>query len=86
MIYAFEGTAIGLFLAAGFDTCVLEFKVDDKSFISIDTYSPWSGWLHLPWPIILADGLVPGHHKLTLRTTDRVKARTALHIIQILVN
>lgn len=86
LTYEFDGTGIGLFLAAGYDTCVLEFQVDGKPFAVVDTYAPWSGGLHLPWPVMLADGLKSGKHKLTLRTTDKVKTRTALHIIQILLN
>ena len=86
MTYDFEGTAIGLFLAAGPDTCVLEFSVDGAPFKERDTYTQWSGGLHLPWPMILADGLQPGKHTLTVRTTGHAAKRTALHIIHLLVN
>ena len=86
LTYSWKGTAIGLFLAAGPDTGVLEFRVDGGAFQAVDTYTPWSGALHLPWPLVLADGLKSGPHTLELRTTDRSPQRTALHIIHFLEN
>jgi sialidase-1 len=82
----FDGTAFGLFLAAGYDTCVLEFRVDGGEYRKVDTFTSWSKNLHLPWPLILVDGLNPGNHKITIRTTDDAKDRTALHIINFLLN
>lgn len=86
MSYPFEGTGIGLFLAAGKDTGVIEYRIDGGDTKTLDTWSPWSGSLHLPWPVILADGLTPGKHTLSLRTTNQAKGRCALHIIHLLVN
>ncbi len=84
--YEFDGTAIGLFLAAGYDSCVLQFKVDDGEFKKVDTTTQWSKGLHLPWPLILADDLPRGPHRLTVQTTDDAPSRTALHVIHILEN
>ena len=84
--YDFEGTAFGLFLAAGNDTCVLEFSIDGSPVRKLDSWSPWSGGLHLPWPIMLADGLKNGKHHIHVRTTDQAKSRTALHVIHVLVS
>lgn len=84
--YDFTGTAFGLFLAAGYDTCVVEFSVDRAPFKKLDTFSHWSGSLHLPWPVMLADGLAPGKHQVAIRTTAEVKERTALHVIHVLLN
>jgi len=84
--YEFEGTAFGLFLAAGYDTCVLEFSMDGGEDQMIDTLTPWSRGLHLPWPLMLADGLSPGKHTIAIRTTGDVEERTALHIIHFLIN
>jgi len=84
--YTFKGTAFGLFLAAGHDSCVLEYRVDDGPWIRKDTHTRWSKSLHLPWPLILVDGLEQGSHKIAVRTTDLVKTRTALHVIHVLVN
>jgi pimeloyl-ACP methyl ester carboxylesterase/lysophospholipase L1-like esterase len=82
--YAFDGAAIGLFLAAGYDSCILQFSIDGGKFQKIDTLTRWSKGLHLPWPLILADGLKPGKHKITVQTTGDAQDRTALHVIHIL--
>jgi sialidase-1 len=84
--YAFEGTAFGLFLAAGYDSCVLEFSVDGGPWKSKDSHTQWSASLHLPWPMMLVDGLEPGPHHITVRTTDQAPTRTALHVIHVLLN
>ncbi|GAB5402166.1 MAG: hypothetical protein Aurels2KO_03970 [Aureliella sp.] len=84
--YEFEGTAFGLFLAAGYDTCVVEVTVDGGQPRQVDTFTRWSKSLHLPWPIMLADGLGDGMHVIKVRTTNVAKERTALHVIKILLN
>jgi sialidase-1 len=84
--YDFTGTAIGLLLAAGPDSCILEFSIDGAATKRVDTFSAWSTGLYLPWPIMLADTLTPGPHTVTVRTTAQAEERTGLHIIQILVN
>ena len=84
--YAFEGTAIGLFLASGYDSCVLQFSIDGGAFKTVDTTTRWSKGLHLPWPLMLADGLAPSPHNISIQTTADAKDRTALHVIHILEN
>ena len=84
--YEFKGTAFGLFLASGYDSCILEFSVDGNEFKKVDSITRWSKGLHLPWPLILTDDLAPGKHTITVQTTSEAKNRTALHIIHILEN
>lgn len=84
--YKFSGTAFGLFLASGYDTCILEYSVDGGPWIQRDTYTRWSKALHLPWPLVLVDDLSDEEHEITIRTTDQAKARTALHVIHVLLN
>lgn len=84
--YDFEGNAIGLFLASGPDSCILEYNIDGGAFKKLDTFTKWSGSLYLPWPVILADGLNAGKHRLVVKTTDDTKERTGLHVIHVLVN
>lgn len=84
--YEFEGTAFGLFLADGYDSCILQFSIDGSEFKKIDSITRWSKGLHLPWPLILADGLSPGTHTVTIQTTSDAKDRTALHVIHLLEN
>jgi sialidase-1 len=83
--YHFEGGVIGLFLAAGYDSCVLRFSIDGGEFQTVDTATRWSKGLHLPWPLILADGLAPGPHTITVQTSAEAPDRTALHVIHILL-
>ena len=70
------------------DLLFIETAVNDVSNFpeSYDTYTKWSGHLHLPWPVILGDGLTPGKHTIKVRTTAQAPNRTALHIIQMLLN
>jgi hypothetical protein len=86
MTYTFDGTAFGLFLAAGRDTGVISYSIDGVPFKEFDTWSPWSGTLNFPFPVILESGLKPGRHTATIRTTDIQKSRQALHIIHVLLN
>lgn len=86
MTYDFEGSGFGLFLAAGRDTGVIDYTIDGGPVRTLDTWSQWSGSLHLPWPVMLADDLPKGKHSVTIRTTDKKKDRTALHIIHVLLN
>ena len=86
MTYEFEGIGFGLFLAAGRDTGVIDYTIDGGPAKTLDTWTPWSNSLHLPWTVMLADDLPAGKHTVTIRTTDKQKTRTALHIIHILLN
>jgi sialidase-1 len=84
--YTFKGTAFGFFIAAGSDTGIIEFSIDHAPFKELDTWTSWSGSLHLPWVLMLAEDLTPGKHKVIVRTTNKAKERCALHIIHILIN
>jgi sialidase-1 len=48
---------------------MLDCSIDNKSYGTIDQYTPWSGGLHLPWTFIFADTLSGGSHQLTLTTS-----------------
>jgi len=84
--YDFEGRGIGLLITSGPDAGVIEFSIDGGDFREIDTITQWSGGLHLPWALILDDGLSDAPHSLVVRTTDKAKGRAALRIFQFLVN
>ncbi len=86
---SFMGRGVGLFIAAGHDTGIVEFKIDGGAWTERDTFTPWSDGLHLPWALPLASELADGPHTIELRLTDRHHAKgdgTALHIRNILVN
>lgn len=85
----FEGTAVGIFVAAGPDAGTVEYRIDGGEWATRGLYTPWSGGLHLPWAHVLAAGLTPGAHTLELRTTPAVDARSkgcAVRIMHFLAN
>jgi sialidase-1 len=87
--WRFTGTAIGLFLTSGPDAGRLEYTVDGRAYPTMETFTPWSSGLHLPWALVLADGLLPGEHILNVRiAADRhpKSTGTALRVIHFLEN
>lgn len=77
----FDGTAIGLFVAAGPDAGVLEFSVDGAPFRRQELQTQWSPRLHIPWAYVLDGDLSPGPHTLRLRLVSG-----AVRIAHILLN
>lgn len=89
LTFSFTGSAVGLFVAAGPDAGILEFRVDKGRPRRFDLFTPWSSWLHLPWACLLAGDLRLAPHTLTLRLTgDRHpdSKGTAARIMHLLVN
>ncbi len=63
----FEGKAIGIFCVAGPAAGILEYSIDGAPFEKLDTFTPWSGSLYIPWVYMLATELKDTRHKLVLR-------------------
>jgi len=87
--FSFDGTGAGLFVASGPDAGKIEFSMDGAPYRTIDTYTPWSGSLHLPWAVILDDQLKDGHHtaKVRIVASHNPKATgTALRVFHLLLN
>lgn len=63
----FEGKAIGLYCTCGPNAGILSYTIDGKEYAPLDTFTPWSGGLHIPWLHILANDLGPGRHVLKLK-------------------
>jgi sialidase-1 len=85
----FTGTAVGLFLTSGPDAGRLEYTVDNRPYPLLETFTPWSTGLHLPWALILADDLKPGPHVLRVHLAAEHHAKstgTVLRLIHFLVN
>ncbi|MBK9392150.1 MAG: prolyl oligopeptidase family serine peptidase [Bacteroidetes bacterium] len=73
--FSFKGTAAGIAVAAGPDAGFIEYSIDGKEWKSLDLFTQWSGGLHLPWFLTLADGLKKGSHTLRIRlSNDRNEA------------
>lgn len=86
----FTGQTVGLMIAAGPDTGTVECHIDGKPHAAgaMDTFTPWSPGLHLPWAVILADDLKYGEHTLTLTLSAKHHPKglgTALRIVYFLV-
>ncbi|MFO0904002.1 MAG: GDSL-type esterase/lipase family protein [Pirellulales bacterium] len=85
----FEGRGVGLFFTAGPDTPVLEFRVDQGEWKKRDTFTQWSGGLHLPWVLMLESELESGPHQLDVRIAAEANPKAkgaALRVRDILVN
>ena len=63
----FEGRAVGLYCTCGPNAGVLSYEIDGKTYQPLDTFTPWSKGLHIPWLHILANDLGPGRHILKLK-------------------
>jgi sialidase-1 len=87
--FAFEGQGAGLFITAGPDAGVVEFCTDGGAWQKVDTFTPWSPGLHLPWAVMLDHGLKPGRHIARVRIASEHNPKssgTALRIIHLLLN
>jgi len=85
----FNGTAAGVFVAAGPDAGTIEYSIDGGPTKTCDLYTKWSAKLHLPWAQVLAAGLPSGPHDLQLRVAGSQNEKskgTAVRIIHFLVN
>jgi len=86
---SFTGNTIGIAIVSGADAGMIEYAVDGKKFKPIDLYTKWSSQLHLPWYIILADGLKDKPHTLRIRISEQKNNQSkgyACRIVTFLVN
>ena len=87
--FGFQGTAVGVFVAAGPDAGQLEFRVDGGDWQSRDLFTQWSVNLHLPWAVVLSAGLNQGPHTLELRVAgarNPASKGTSIRVLHFLVN
>ncbi|HPD16415.1 MAG TPA: SGNH/GDSL hydrolase family protein [Planctomycetota bacterium] len=85
----FNGTAIGVLEAAGYDVGILEFSIDGAPFRKLDQFTQWSEGLHIPWAYLFDAELKPGDHELTLRVSADKNPKSQGHaarLLQFLVN
>ena len=87
--FAFTGTAAGIAIVTGPDAGMIKYAVDGKPAKTIDLYTQWSGGLHLPWYLVLADGLSKGEHVLKVEIIAQKNKKSkgnACRIVHFLVN
>jgi len=83
----FTGTTIGTYVVAGPDAGILEARVDDGDFRSVNLYHRFSKGLHYPRTVILGTDLPLGEHVLTLRVSkDSESGGHAARIMKFAVN
>lgn len=86
---SFKGTAVGIAVLAGPDAGVLEYSIDNGSFVKFDLFTQWSKKLHLPRYKLFSGNLKKGEHTLRLRIAQDKNAQsngTACRIVYFLVN
>lgn len=89
LTFDFQGTAVGVFVAAGPDTGNLDFRIDRGDWKTQELFTKWSSGLHLPWAKMLASELSDGRHQLQLKvspTADQRSKGHAIRIVYLLVN
>jgi sialidase-1 len=76
--FAFDGTAVGIFVAAGPDAGVVEYRLDGGEWRTQNLFTNWSKTLHLPWAYVLDGDLRAGRHELTMRMASGTARITAM--------
>ncbi len=74
---------------SGPDAGQIEFSIDGGNYRSTDTFTRWSTALHLPWAVILDDGLKDGAHTVKVRIAEGHNSKgngTALRVFHLLLN
>lgn len=85
----FSGTAVGLALVSGPDAGLLQYTIDNGPVKTLDLYTQWSRSLHLPWYVLLADGLKKGKHVVNVKISEKKNEQskgTACRVVYFLVN
>lgn len=86
--FSFTGNAVGIAIVSGPDAGLIEYRIDKGKTKTLTLLTKWSSSLHLPWYLILADGLQSGKHKLEVKISS-IKGNsggTACRIVHFLVN
>jgi putative heme-binding domain-containing protein len=87
--FDFDGTAAGVLITSGPDAGRIECSIDDGPFTTLETHTRWSSTLHLPWAVMLADGLTVGRHTARVRIAaghDPRSTGTAVRVVHLLLN
>jgi sialidase-1 len=80
----FKGSGVGLFVAAGLDAGMIEYRIDDGAWTEKDLATKWSTRLHIPWLYVLAAELKPDErHKLTVRISEKKNSKSKGHACRV---
>ncbi len=87
--FSFKGTAVGMAIISGPDAGRVEYSIDEGDYHSIDLYTQWSSYLHLPWYVLFAGDLENKQHNVTVRISkdnNSASKGTACRIVYFLLN
>ncbi len=86
--FSFKGNAVGIAIVSGPDAGIIEYKIDNGDTQTLNLVTDWSNTLHLPWYLILADGLKKTEHILEVKisSSNRNSGGNACRIVHFLVN
>jgi len=81
---SFQGSAIGVFVAAGPDAGMIEYRIDTGEWKTQDLFTRWSGSLHVPWLYMLSAELDPKiSHSLEVKIASKKNAKSKGHACRI---
>lgn len=86
---SFEGDAVGIAIVSGPDAGMIRYSIDGGKAETKDLFTQWSKSLHLPWYLMLRDGLGAGKHTLTVTLLEEQNPKsegTACRVVYLLVN
>ena len=86
---SFEGDAVGIDIVSGPDAGMIRYSIDGGKAETKDLFTQWSKSLHLPWYLMLRDGLGAGKHTLTVTLLEEQNPKsegTACRVVYLLVN
>ena len=81
--YTFEGSAVGIAVAAGQDAGTIEYSIDRGMWQKQNLFTRWSKQLHLPWYYTLASELPNQPHHLELRVSQEKDPQSKGHACRI---
>jgi len=80
---SFDGNATGIAVNAGPDAGIIEYSIDGGTLQEADLFTPWSKSLHLPWYLVLGDGLSASKHTLMIRVKEAKNPKSKGHACRI---
>ncbi len=81
---SFTGKVLGFYLTAGPDAGMLEYSVDGGEMQKVDLYHPFSGGLHYPRSVVLADELSAGEHTVAMRISADKNEKSKGHAARLI--
>ena len=83
LTFNFEGSAVGVVVAAGPDAGTIEYRIDEEDWQQLNLFTRWSHFIHLPWYYTLASELSEDPHILELRISSTKDERSKGHACRI---